>query len=197
MLNKAKNDISRWSKKKTKVLISILVLFTIGSMNVPLQGLIFLGILIFIIRARNTGKKEQKEYISKLRDYWNNYFKDNSFDDYFVDLIQEVEYFERIYRLEFELRRLRQAQKQNANQDKQENKEEYKKYEKDSSTTNRNDELENALIYFKFKSLGEVSKDTLKKVYKSKIIEVHPDIGGSIDETQILNKYYNLLKQYA
>lgn len=72
----------------------------------------------------------------------------------------------------------------------------YKQYE--NKTYNKNKEFiysndyEKALNYFNLSS--NFSKDDLKKAYRKKIKEVHPDSGGSKEKFLIVQKYFEILE---
>lgn len=91
--------------------------------------------------------------------------------------------------------------------------EEFKYYEKSKYANTNNDEkfnnkhyhysninnseLGNALRLFKYNSVEEIEAGELKKKYRILIKQAHPDNGGSVERTQIVNEYYKILSNYA
>lgn len=76
-----------------------------------------------------------------------------------------------------------------------ENEEEYQENEFDKNITKQDIELSNALKFFGFRKIQEVNPNKLKKQYRDLIKKAHPDNGGSIQQTQEVNKNYKILEK--
>jgi hypothetical protein len=203
MISWMENCVIKWSKTKTIVIVSLLALFDVCSYYSIMQLIIFSGLIFFIITKRRKYQKEIKQLIAKLKEEWNTFFKDYSFDIYFTKEVQWSATFVRLYKLEFELKKRNEADRRAQENKKKADEREYNQRKHNNEQNNQKtnntqtDDLTNALKYFKFRSISDVKEIDLKRIYKSKIIEFHPDNGGSIKDAQILNKHYNVLKKYA
>ena len=65
----------------------------------------------------------------------------------------------------------------------------------DKNITKQDVELSNALKFFGFRKLQDINPTKLKKQYRDLIKKAHPDNGGSIQQTQEVNKYYKILEK--
>lgn len=184
------SSVIKWSKKKTcgivLMLLSFIVMLSPNFKTDPLSviGIIYILFHISVIMYIKifTIKSARQEF-DKYRNSWNTMFKDNSFDSYFK--LEDIfdPFFEFNFNAEATHRKFRE---EFFNRDY---------YDRNTKTYRYSDDINNALKYFGYSSLKEIKSDLLKKKYKELLKKVHPDNGGTKEETETLIRNYNLLKE--
>ncbi len=178
--------------------IGMVFMCLLGTYSMSRMSLIGMGIWFggayFVHKTRKTSYRYTDKEIAEKRQEWNNYFQDDSFDKFFADNVISSELFEFIYNLQFQKRILEQKiNSQEYNEHYQQSDE--KTDQQYNSRSGNEQDILSALKYFGYNSIHEVNESILKKKYKKMLTKAHPDNGGSVDETQKMNFYYDVLKR--
>ena len=182
-------SIIKWNKLKTITISAamalMLILVGVGTLTVD-KSICTLAVfpvmtLFVIFYAKTIGVEEAKREFAAYRRKWNETFRDNSFDSYF----KLNDYFDFLFESEFLFQMNRRLLKMATENN-------FKRF---AQKNTRSNEVMMALKYFGYSSIKDINKEILKRKYREELRRVHPDAGGTVEETEKLIKYYNVLKE--
>lgn len=176
------------NKSFTKFILAIIIFFlilTIASKSftgIIIAFKIFLGLMLFLLLDVVI------LIIIMVRDvkrYYDDQQQASEGFDKFFNEFQKAEYdFERY-------QRFKRAQEEYRQQKEQNNYSDYT-----YSNTPIQKDIKEAMILFGYKDLKEINEKSLKQKYRVLIKKAHPDNGGSLEKTKIINIHYNTLLKF-